>query len=181
LVTQPKKLSDAERQRVGHRLRLLRLEQHLKQRAVAKRAGVALGTVRLIELGDGRDVRPENIEKVARALGKTLEELRQATLEERTAYLNAEDLEFAQQFHHAVLDVKLAVRTLLSTPLRESTRRTIGQIMHGLATMHDDTLLEMALLVVMRATTAATVGKVLPSTPAPAAPVELPVRRRRTR
>ena len=68
VITQPRHAH------IGAKIRALRLEQQLTQGALAKRAGINISTVSLIESGK----RPGTVEahgRLARALGLTLSEL----------------------------------------------------------------------------------------------------------
>ncbi|HJS76760.1 MAG TPA: helix-turn-helix transcriptional regulator [Burkholderiales bacterium] len=63
-----------ERIRIGRRLKRRRQDQGLGQKAIAKKAGVAIGTVQAIECGK-RKVLMDNIEKYAVAVGTTLQDI----------------------------------------------------------------------------------------------------------
>ena len=69
-------------QHVGERIRMLRLEQHLTQGTLAKRSGVNIATICLLETGKRRGT-VEAHGKLARALGLTLSELYAGLEEER--------------------------------------------------------------------------------------------------
>jgi len=126
----------AERLRVGERLRLLRLERRLDQRTLARQAHVSLVTLQMIEKGAGRAVRIDNVVKVAEALGTSLSVLREPTVHDLSQF-NHEDVEMARMFHTAILDVKVAVRTLLETEAAESQRRTAAQLVPLLLSLSD--------------------------------------------
>jgi transcriptional regulator with XRE-family HTH domain len=53
---------------IGHRLRLARIDAGLLARCVAAAADLSPSTLSLIELG-WRDPRPEEVERIARAIG----------------------------------------------------------------------------------------------------------------
>src|SRR5262245_28581065 len=91
-------LTPTERARLGERVRLLRLEQRLDQRGLARRAGVALGTLQMIERGAGRDVQLPNVEKVAIQLKTTVADLLQVRLVQWAGRFNREDAMIAEFF-----------------------------------------------------------------------------------
>lgn len=115
-------MTDKERLRVGEALRALRVSKRLKQRDVAsvpkgeKHAGVSMGTLQMIEKGQGREVRDSNIRKVARFLGTTIEECLKVDVapgDPRLTGLLSEDLRIARQYHDSATAVRHQVQFLL--------------------------------------------------------------------
>jgi transcriptional regulator with XRE-family HTH domain len=109
-------LDDAQRKRIGGRLRSLRIEQGLDQIELAKRAKISTGTVQTIEWGIRKN-KDENIDAVARVLGTTLAALEQKPHINPTdpllKGLNREDLEIARAYHEASTAVRDHARRLL--------------------------------------------------------------------
>jgi transcriptional regulator with XRE-family HTH domain len=109
-------LTPEERKRIGGLLKGLRTGQHLKQLETAERAGISPGTLQTIEWG-ARKNSEENIEKLARALGTSLEVLRGKPNLDPTdplpKGLNREDLEIARAYHEDSSHVRDHARGLL--------------------------------------------------------------------
>lgn len=108
-------LTSHDRKRIGKRLRLLRLEQGLHQVPLAKQANISPGTLQNIEWGF-RKSSEENIDKLARVLGTSLERLRGGSVDSQDPLvkgLNREDLEIARAYHEASSRVRQQARRLL--------------------------------------------------------------------
>jgi transcriptional regulator with XRE-family HTH domain len=109
-------LDEEVRKRIGGRLKALRIQAHLDQLEVARRAKISPGTLQTIEWG-ARENRTVNIAKVAKVLGTSLEAL---TRKEHIApndpllrELNREDWEIARAYHEASSMVRQHARQLL--------------------------------------------------------------------
>jgi transcriptional regulator with XRE-family HTH domain len=118
-------LTPDERPRIGAKLKGLRVERRLDQVDIARMADVSLGTIQMLERGTGRNVRWENLEKVAKALETSLAQLRTPATGGRPdpllADLNQEDIAIARAFHRAITDVRNAVVHMLAPiPEREA-------------------------------------------------------------
>src|SRR5262245_53599691 len=114
--------SAALRQVVGRRIRQLRRQKNLTQYQLAKRAKIAPNTLRGIETG-GKHTQFAKLIRVARALSTTVGVLMHTIQGEPDAWANpllrdlrTEDLQMAQQYHHASSPVRTAVRRLLANP-----------------------------------------------------------------
>lgn len=109
-------LDPEQRKRLGTALKALRVAQDLDQIDVARLAKISTGTVQTIEWG-ARKNQPENIDKVARALGTSLEALLQKPHIDPSdplfRGLNREDFEIARAYHEATSTVRDHARRLL--------------------------------------------------------------------
>lgn len=109
-------LDEEMRKRIGGRLKALRIEAHLDQLEVARRAQISPGTLQTIEWG-ARENREANIAKVAKVLGTSLEALKRkdhiAPNDPLLSNLNREDYEIARAYHDASSAVRHHARQLL--------------------------------------------------------------------
>lgn len=110
-------LSSETRERVGLRLRALRLQQDLKQKHVANRARIATNTLQAIER-NRYAVGAALIERVANSLETNLVQLtqEQPEVDPRVAGLTPEDFTVARAFHDATTDVRQVVLAALRDP-----------------------------------------------------------------
>lgn len=145
----------AQRERVGRRLRGLRVEQGLRQIDIAERAHTSVGTVQGVE-GGVRDTREETIDKIATALGTSIAEiLREEAVPARDAVLsnlNREDVAVALAYQRASSRIREHVRDLLrqreepegADHLQESDREHLTRALRKLPDA-DRELIERAL------------------------------------
>jgi transcriptional regulator with XRE-family HTH domain len=107
---------------IGKRVRLRRVELGLTQAELADNADVALGTVQALEDAANRkhprQTSPENLEKIAKALKRTLNDLIKgsepiAPNDPRLEKLGDEDLEVARLFHDLSTPRRLRVLSVL--------------------------------------------------------------------
>jgi len=97
-----------------NRIKALRLARQWRQIDVARAAGVSINTVTGLEAG--RKTQKPNVEKIAHALGTTVEELRRGDATEQSVVLYGltdEDLRIARAYHNAETPVRIAVHNLL--------------------------------------------------------------------
>ena len=91
---------------VGQEVKRLRLAKGWNLKALADRAHITPTTVRACEWGT-KHTQPAKLARIAKALGTTVERLKQAEPKDlRTKDLQDEDYEVAQWFHHATRQVK---------------------------------------------------------------------------
>ena len=70
------RMTDAERERIGRKLRALRIERGLDQIPAAKKAGLAVATLQAIEKNRQKNpVKDSNIEKYAQIFGASIRKL----------------------------------------------------------------------------------------------------------
>jgi transcriptional regulator with XRE-family HTH domain len=134
-------LTADDRQRLGTRVRTWRLEQRMDQRTLATRAGVSLGTLQFIERGFGRVTRPENVAKVAQALGITVEALATGP-PDLLKELNREDVELARRFRQQVTIVKSIAKALVF--MDETRAEELAELLHLALTLTDAGDLKLA-------------------------------------
>jgi len=113
-------MTDAERERIGRKLRALRIERGLKQVPAAEKAGIHVGTLQAIE-SNWHGVYDSNIEKYAAIFGTSARRLLKpddviTPSDPRLADLNEEHLEVARSYMRARRDVRKGVEVLLSHP-----------------------------------------------------------------
>jgi len=105
---------------IGRRVRVWRAEKGWTQEKLADEAKVGLGTVQALEDAPNRErprqTQTEKLEQVAKALGRTLDELIKGKREapQIDPILSDEDLDIATMFHHA----RTSRRTLVDALLR---------------------------------------------------------------
>src|SRR5262252_1634351 len=99
------------RVRLGARLKGLRVEKGLHQADLAEQAGISIGTLQGIE-GGQRNTRAKILNKVASALGTTVQQLIREGVDPQVqqATLNREDLLIAWAYHNAVSVVRNRAR-----------------------------------------------------------------------
>ena len=109
-------LDEEQRKRLGAALKARRVTQGLDQIEVARLADLSTGTLQTIEWG-ARKSHEENIEKVARALGTSIEAiLLKPHIDPSDPLfrgLNREDFEIARAYHEATSTVRDHARRLL--------------------------------------------------------------------
>lgn len=117
---QPMKLAE-----VGERVRVFRLEKRWTQAALAKKANVSLGTVQALEdavnRSRPRQTSPEKLQAIARALGKSVDDLirDRGVIEPSNPLLkglNDEHLEIAQWYMRARKRTRELVDDLVAKP-----------------------------------------------------------------
>lgn len=106
----------------GKRVRIRRTELDWTQEELALKADVGLGTVQALEDAANRkaprQTSPQNLEKIAKALGRTLDDLitgREiiAASDPRRDKLTAEDLEIARLYHDAMTATRQRAEVIL--------------------------------------------------------------------
>ena len=118
------RMTDAERVRIGRKLKALRIERGLDQIPAAEKAGISVGTLQAIEVPKKHDVRDSNIEKYAQVFGTTVTKLLKpdAVLlptDPRLDDLNDEHLDVARAYMRAKRRPREAIELLLSHPPAE--------------------------------------------------------------
>jgi transcriptional regulator with XRE-family HTH domain len=116
-------MTDAERERIGRKLRALRIERGLDQIPAAEKAGISVGTLQAIEKAK-YEVRESNIERYALIFGTTLRKLVRpdeplSPTDPRLVDLNDEHLEIARSYMVAKRRPREAIDVLLSHPPAE--------------------------------------------------------------
>jgi transcriptional regulator with XRE-family HTH domain len=150
-------MTHEERVRVGLALASLRAKklhpktkEKLRQVDVAKAVKIAVGTLQAIE-NNLWPVMESNIEKVAHYYGTSLEALRAEDKkagirkdDERIRDINDEDIEVAQKFHHARMQVKNRVWALLtqprSIPLPEEQAARASELVQRIVRLPDESI-----------------------------------------
>jgi transcriptional regulator with XRE-family HTH domain len=135
-------MTDDERNRVGRKLRAMRVERGLHQTQVARKAGLGIGTLQAIE-GAWRVVRDSNLEKLATFYGTTVMKVLRADEPKvltpnnpMLRGLNEEHLEIAQGYKDARKRVRACIELLLESPDEEHLPNVVLQ----LATLEPDVL-----------------------------------------
>lgn len=139
-------MTDAERQRIGRKLKALRIERGLDQIPAAKKAGLAVATLQAIEANRQKHpVKDSNIEKYAQIFGASIRKLLKsdeiATADPRFAEFNEEHLDVAWAYMRAKRMPRQAVEVLLSHPAAEEA---ISRIVLHLATLPPERVQELA-------------------------------------
>jgi transcriptional regulator with XRE-family HTH domain len=131
-------MTDAERQRIGRKLRALRIERGLDQIPAAEKAGISVGTLQAIEIPKKHDVKDSNIEKYAQVFGTTVTKLLKADAaalsptDPRLDDLNDEHLDIARSYMRAKRLPRQAIEVLLSHPATEDALSAILLRLHAL-------------------------------------------------
>jgi len=147
---QPKnwRMTDAERERIGRKLRAMRIERGLDQIPAAEKAGLSVGTLQAIENNRKRHpVKDGNIERYAQSFGTTIRRLLKADeiapTDPRLDDLNEEHLEVARSYMRARRDVRHGVEVLLSHPASDNA---LAQLLVKVCTLPPERVSELARL-----------------------------------
>jgi transcriptional regulator with XRE-family HTH domain len=138
------RMTDAERERIGRKLRALRIERGLDQIPAALKAGLSVGTLQAIEL-NWYEVRDSNVEKYATIFGTTVKKLLRpedtlSPSDRRLEDLNDEHLDVARHYMRAKRLPRQAVEVLLSHPPAEEA---LAKIVLRLATLPPERIAEL--------------------------------------
>jgi transcriptional regulator with XRE-family HTH domain len=161
--------NDLMYERAAKRVLEWRREHRLSQMALAKLAHVSVGCLQSFERGT-RQTQPPKLDKIARALGLTRDELlgEDETLHFKTnpllRDLRPEDLRLAQAFHHAAAEVKYAMKLVFSEGITDERRDRVALMVRQLLTVDDSILIGLANLLAshMRESSA---GQLTPALP----------------
>jgi transcriptional regulator with XRE-family HTH domain len=139
------RMTDAERARIGRKLKALRIGQGLDQIPAAKKAGLAVATLQAIEANRQKHpVKDSNIEKYAQIFGASIRKLLKsdeiAATDPRFAEFNEEHIDVAWAYMRAKRLPRQAVEVLLSHPLAEEA---IARIVLRLATLPPERVQEL--------------------------------------
>lgn len=139
------RMTDAERERIGRKLKALRVERGLDQIPAAEKAGISVGTLQAIEVNRQRHaVKDSNIEKYAGIFGTSIRKLLRsdeiAPTDPRIADLNEEHLEVGRGYMRAKRLPRQAVEVLLSNPAAEEA---ISKLVLRLATLPPERVAEL--------------------------------------
>ena len=124
------RMTDAERERIGRRLKAIRIERGLDQIPAAEKAGISVGTLQAIERNRQRHpVKDSNIEKYAQIFGTTIRKLLKsdeaAPADPRVAEFNDEHIDVAWAYMRAKRMPRQAVEVMLSHPPFEEAMAAI--------------------------------------------------------
>ena len=138
-------MTDAERERIGLKLKALRIEHGLEQIPAAKKAGLHVGTLQAIERNRQKNrVKDSNIEKYAQIFGTSIRKLLKsdeiAPTDPRLEDLNDEHLEIGRGYMRAKRLPRQAVEVLLSNPPAEEA---IAKLVLRLATLPPERVHEL--------------------------------------
>jgi transcriptional regulator with XRE-family HTH domain len=108
---------------IGLTVKTLRQLKRWRQVDLARRAGVAEGTITGVE--SGRRTQATNLDKIAAALSTTVADLREGrdVIAARAVGLTDEDLRIARLFHQGSTAVKIAVRRILGDDVSDIAER----------------------------------------------------------
>jgi transcriptional regulator with XRE-family HTH domain len=112
----------------------------MSQVAFAKLADVSVGCLQSFEAASRR-TRASNLEKIAKVLGLTTDQLLAEDVElqqqpnELLKDLLLEDLRMAQRFHHAGAEVKHAMKAFLTAPMSEEHREQVALLLAQLVSL----------------------------------------------
>lgn len=139
------RMTDAERERIGRKLRALRIERGLDQIPAAKKAGLSVGTLQAIERNRQQHaVKDSNIEKYAQIFGTSIRKLLRsdeiAPTDPRIAELNEEHVAIGRGYALAKRLPRQAVEVLLSHPAAEEA---LAKLVLRLATLPPERVHEL--------------------------------------
>jgi transcriptional regulator with XRE-family HTH domain len=139
------RMTDAERGRIGRKLKALRIERGLDQIPAAKKAGISVGTLQAIERNRQKNpVKEGNIDKYAQAFNTTARKLLRsdeiAPTDPRLDDLNDEHLEIARSYMAAKRRPREAVEVLLSHPAADDA---LARLLLRLATLPPERVQEL--------------------------------------
>jgi transcriptional regulator with XRE-family HTH domain len=139
------RMTDAERQRIGRKLKALRIERGLDQIPAADKAGISVGTLQAIERNrQQHPVKESNIDKYALAFNTSVRKLLRsdeiAPTDPRIVELNDEHLEIARSYMVAKRRPREAIEVLLSHPPAEEA---LSALLLRLATLPPERVHEL--------------------------------------
>jgi hypothetical protein len=140
--------------RAGRRVRQWRLAQQplMSQIAFATLAKISTGCLQAFERGM-RATQDVNVKKIAKTMGWTVEQLYDDDAQIQQGHpllrdLKKEDYLIAISFHHAIADLKFAVKGLLNERIDEALRERHARALVSMQLLHVDLLLAVENLIV---------------------------------